>query len=75
MNWYLVIGNFKYWFDGNVLNRAAPISNAEFRRRGLRYAARRGKKIGPWGRLINVKKGSGKYYNSLEFQDSNVATA
>lgn len=55
-NWYLVIGKFKYWIDENVLNRAAPISNAEFRRRGLRYAARHGKRIGPWGRLISVKK-------------------
>jgi hypothetical protein len=24
---YLVIGKFKYWVMGNVLNRAAPISN------------------------------------------------
>ena len=55
-NWYLTIGNFKYWFEGYVLNRAAPMWNAEFRRRGLRYAARHGKRIGPWGRLVSVKK-------------------
>jgi len=55
-SYYLVIGKFKYWVIDNVLNRAAPISNAEFKKRGLRYAARHGKKIGPWGRLINVKR-------------------
>jgi len=53
---YLVLGRFKYWVIEDVLNRAAPISNAEMRKRGLRYAARRGKKIGPWGRLISIKK-------------------
>ena len=55
-NWYFVIEKFKYWIDENVLNRAAPISNAEFRRRGVRYAARHGKRIGPWGQLISVRK-------------------
>jgi len=40
-----------------VSNRAAPLSNVEVRKRGLRYLARHAKKIGPWGRLINVKKG------------------
>jgi len=54
---YLVIGRFKYWVIEDCLNRAAPISNSEVRRRGLRYAARHGKRIGPWGRLINIKKG------------------
>jgi hypothetical protein len=54
-NSYLVIGRYKYWIDEDCLNRAAPLSNAEVRKRGLRYAARRGKRIGPWGRLINVK--------------------
>ena len=53
---YLVIGKFKYWIIEDVLNRAAPISNEEVRKRGLRYCARHGKKIGPWGRLISVKK-------------------
>jgi hypothetical protein len=56
-NYYLMIGKLKYWVDEDCLNRAAPLSNAEVRKRGLRYAARHGKKIGPWGRLINVKKG------------------
>jgi hypothetical protein len=55
-DYYLVIGKFKYWAIDNVLNRGVPVSNAEVRKRGLRYAARHGKKIGPWGRLINVKK-------------------
>ena len=55
-SFYLVIGKFKYWVIENVLNRAAPISNAEFRKGGLRYAARHGKKIGPYGRLISIKK-------------------
>jgi hypothetical protein len=58
MDSYLVIGKFKYWVIEDVLNRAAPISNAEVRRRGLRYVARRGKKIGPWGRLVSAKKKS-----------------
>jgi hypothetical protein len=40
----------------DVLNLAASLSNADVRKRGLRYLARHGKKIGPWGRLINVKK-------------------
>ena len=53
---YLVIGKFKYWIIEDVLNRAAPVSNEEVRKRGLRWLARHGKKIGPWGRLINVKK-------------------
>ena len=53
---YLVIGKFKYWVIENVMNRAAPISNAEVRKRGLKYLGRHGKKIGPWGRLISVKK-------------------
>lgn len=56
-DFYLVIGEFKYWVIDDVLNRAASISNAEVRKRGLRDAARHGKRIGPWGRLINVKKG------------------
>ena len=56
---YLVIGKFKYWVIEDVLNRAAPISNAEFRKGGLRYAARHGKKIGPYGRLISIKKKRG----------------
>src|SRR5215211_7630842 len=30
---YLVIGKFKYWVIDNVLNRAAPISNAQMRKR------------------------------------------
>src|SRR5438093_2616002 len=34
-----VMGRFKYWVDEDCLNRGAPISNAEVRRRGLRYAA------------------------------------
>ena len=55
-NSYLVIGKFKYWVIEDVLNRAAPISNAAMRRRGLRYLARHGKKIGPYGRLISIKK-------------------
>jgi hypothetical protein len=41
---YLVIGEFKYWAIDNVLNRATPISNTEMKKRGLRYAARHGKK-------------------------------
>ncbi len=55
-NSYLVIGRYKYWVDEDCLNRAAPLSNEEVRKRGLRYAARHGKKIGPWGRLISIKK-------------------
>jgi hypothetical protein len=55
-NSYLVIGKFKYWIDEEVLNRAAPLSNAEVRKRGLRYLARHGKRIGPFGRLISVKR-------------------
>jgi len=55
-DYYLVIGKFKYWAIDNVLNRATPISNAEMRKRGLRYAAHHGKKIGPYGRLISIKK-------------------
>ena len=55
-DYYLVIGKFKYWVIEDVLNRAAPISNVEVRKRGLRYLTRHGKKIGPWGRLISVKK-------------------
>jgi len=43
-DYYLVIGKFKYWAIDNVLNRATPISNAEMRKRGLRYAAHHGKK-------------------------------
>jgi len=53
---YLVIGKFKYWVIEDVLNRAAPISNAEVRRRGSRWLARRGQKIGPYGRPISIKK-------------------
>jgi hypothetical protein len=53
---YLVIGNFKYWVLGHVLNRAAPISNAEFRRRGLRWLSRHGKVLGPYGRAIDATK-------------------
>jgi hypothetical protein len=56
---YLVIGRFKYWRIEDVLNRAAPLSNAAVRKRGLRWLARHGKKIGPWGRLISVKKKRG----------------
>jgi hypothetical protein len=62
-DFHLVIGRFKYWVIEDCLNRAAPLSNAEVRKRGLRYLARHGKKIGPWGRLINVKKKRSK--NSL----------
>lgn len=54
---YLVIGRFKYWVLGNVLNRAAPRSNAEVRRRGLGWLARHGKKIGPYGRAIDANQG------------------
>jgi hypothetical protein len=55
-DFYLVIGKFKYWVIEDVLNRAAPISNVEMRRRGSRWLARRGKKIGPYGRPISIKK-------------------
>jgi hypothetical protein len=55
-NYYLVMGRYKYWVDEDCLNRAAPLSNAEVRKRGLRYAARHGKRIGPWGRLISITK-------------------
>ena len=51
-----VLGRFKYWVDEDCLNRGAPISNEEVRKRGSKYAARHGKKIGTWGRLISVKK-------------------
>jgi hypothetical protein len=51
-----VLGKFKYWVDEDCLNRGAAISNAEVIKRGARYAARHGKRIGPWGRLISVKK-------------------
>ena len=54
-----VMGRFKYWVDEDCLNRGAPISNEEVRKRGLRYCARHGKKIGPCGRLISVKKKRG----------------
>lgn len=47
-DYYLVIGKFKYWVIEGVLNRATPISNAEIRKRGDRYLARHGMKIGPW---------------------------
>ena len=47
-NYYLTIDTFKYWIDDDVLNRAAPISNAKVIRRGARYCARHGRKIGPW---------------------------
>jgi hypothetical protein len=57
---YLVIGKFKYWVIEDVLNRAKPISNAEVKKRGLRYLARHGKKIGPYGRLINIKTRHGE---------------
>ena len=57
---HLAIGAFKYWVIEDCLNRAAPISNAEVRRRGLRYLARHSKKIGPWGRLVSVKKRRGR---------------
>jgi len=59
-SYYLVIGKFTYWVIDNVLNRAAPISNAEFKKRGLRYAARHGKKIGPWGTLISLNRKRGR---------------
>ena len=55
-----VIVRFKYWVDEDCLNRGTPISNEQVRRRGDRYAARHGKKIGPWGRLISVKKKRGR---------------
>jgi hypothetical protein len=51
-----VMGRFKYWVDEDCLNRGAPISNEEVRKRGLRYCARYGKKIGPYGRLISARK-------------------
>lgn len=64
-NRYLVIGKFKYWVDDDVLNRGAPISNAEVRKRGSRYLARRGQKIGPYGRPISIKKKRGRNESSL----------
>ena len=39
-----VMGRFRYWVDEDCLNRGAPISNEEVRKRGLRYCARHGKK-------------------------------
>ena len=51
-----VMGRFKYWVDEDCLNRGAPISNENVRKRGLKWLARRGKKIGPYGRPISVKK-------------------
>ena len=56
---YMVIGRFKYWVIEDVLNRAEPLSNAEVRRRGLRYLARHRQKVGPYGRPISVKKRRG----------------
>ena len=53
---YLAFGKFKYWIEDNVLNRAAPISNAEVRRRGDKWLARHGMKSGPYGRPIIIKK-------------------
>jgi len=53
---YLIIGRFKYWVIDDVLNRAAPVSNVEVRRRGLRWLARHKKKLGPYARPIDVKK-------------------
>ena len=57
---YMLIGRFKYWVIEDVLNRAEPLSNAEVRRRGLRYLARHGQKVGPYGRPISVKKRRGR---------------
>lgn len=51
-----VMGRFKYWVDEDCLNRGAPISNEEVKKRGERWLARHGKKTGPWGRLISIKK-------------------
>jgi len=52
---YLVIRPYKYWVLGHALNRAAPILNAEVRRRGDRWLARRGKRIGPYGRPVDIR--------------------
>jgi len=52
---YLVIGKFKYWVIGRVLNMAAPISNTEMRKRGERWLAKHGKIIGPYGHPIDKK--------------------
>ena len=42
--YYMALGKFKYWIEDNVLNRAAPISNAEVRTRNSKWLARTGKK-------------------------------
>jgi hypothetical protein len=54
-----VMGRFKYWVDADCLNRGAPISNEEVKKRGARWLARHGLKPGPYGRPISVKKKSG----------------
>lgn len=56
-----VMGRFKYWVDDDVLNRGAPLSNAEVRKRGETWLIRHRMKIGPYGRPIvcqNEKKTS-----------------
>jgi hypothetical protein len=53
---YLVIGPYKYWVLGGVLNRAVPIPNAEVKRRGERWLARHQKKIGPYGRPVDANR-------------------
>ena len=41
---YLVVDNFKYWVDDDVLNRAQPKSNAWFIKRGNKHMARHGRR-------------------------------
>ena len=53
-DFYLVRGKFKYWVLDDVLNRAAPIPNAEVRRRGERWLKRHGMKVGPYGHAIHA---------------------
>jgi hypothetical protein len=53
---YLRLGRYKYWVLDEVINRAEPIPSAEVRRRGEVWLRAHGKKVGPYGNLIPIRK-------------------
>jgi hypothetical protein len=53
---YFRVGSYKYWVLDEVMNRAEPIPSAEVRRRGEAWLRAHGKRVGPYGNLIPIRK-------------------
>lgn len=68
---YLHLGRFKYWVHFSAINRAAPLSSAETRRRGKLWLRRNRKKVVAYGNLAHdetiPRVPKGEYANAADY--------